>query len=183
MTVIYSDFGDEDTKVLSHMWKGIEGATIVTNGAKKAIREALENEKDTLLLCGHGTPTGLLMPTEEGGIPGLHVGYAFSRDDISLIRAERIIGIWCYASTFARNCGLKGFYSSMFISSGMEAALMGVSGVSGEEITASEVLFAKRINSLLREDIPLSRWKEKLQSIPLTNDVERFNYDGLYYAG
>ena len=183
MTVIYSNFGDEDTRVLSAMWEGIEGAVVVTNGPKEKIRETILGEEDTLLLCGHGAPTGLWMPTEEGGILGLHVGYAFSSYDIPLIRAKNVIGIWCYASSFAQNYGVKGFYSSMFISSAMEASLMGVKGVSGEEITASEVLFAKRINSLLREGVPLPEWKEKLQSFPLTNDVERFNYNGLYYAG
>ncbi len=28
------------------------------------------------------------------------------------------------------------------------------------------------------EGVPLYGWKEKLQSLPLSKDVKRFNYDG-----
>ena len=97
------------------------------------------------------------------------------------MKAKNIIGVWCYASDFSKNNSLRGFYSSMFISSGLEAALMGIGGVSDDEIKASEILFCHRINALLGDNVPLSGWTEKLRAFHLTNSVEEFNYSKLYY--
>lgn len=181
MTVIYSDFNDTDTLVLKRMWNGIKDLTLVRNGSKERIASALKNEKDTLLICGHGTAGGLWMPQRTDSDTAFPFRYAVSKKEIPLIRAERIIGIWCYASSFAEENSLRGFYSSMFISSLYEAALMGVTGVTEEEITRSELIFASRINALLKSNVPLPLWKDRLQKVSLRNDVERFNYSRLSY--
>ncbi len=181
MTVIYSDFNDPDTRALRKIWQGLAGVTLVTNGTEEKIRKALTEEKDTLLFCGHGTATGLWMPHKNIRNPYFPFAYAFSEKDIPLIKAENIIGIWCYASQFAQRCNLRGFYTSMFISSPYEAELMGVKALPEDEITRSEELLCTRINTFLKEGIPLCEWKERLQAEKLNNDVERFNYDGLIY--
>ncbi len=181
MTVIYSNFNDPDTRVLRRMWRGLDNVTLVTNGTEEKIRKALTEEKDTLLFCGHGTATGLWMPHKNIRNPYFPFAYAFSEKDIPFIKAENIIGIWCYASQFAQRCNLRGFYTSMFISSPYEAELMGVKALPEDEITRSEELFCDRINKLLKDNVPLSGWKERLQGETLNNDVERFNYNGLTY--
>ncbi len=184
MTVIYSDYGDEDTKVLRTMWEGLDGARVITitdlaqGSTRDDIRAALESEKDTLILTGHGSPDGLLA---RDSASFLGIGYAFTENDITFVRAENIIGVWCYASSFARKNNFRGFYSSMFISSDLEASLMGIRGVSDDEIKASEILFCRRVNTLLGENVPLGKWKERLRAFHLTNRVEEFNYSGLYY--
>lgn len=181
MTVVYSDFKDTDTGVLRRMWQGLDNITLITNGPKERIGKALREEKDTLLLCGHGTSGGLWMPEEGNKDLSFPFRYAISKDDVPLIKAKYIIGIWCYASLFAEKCCLRGFYSSMFISSEYEAAVMGIEGMTAEEITRSEILFCNRINKLLREGVPLFLWTEILQKEESRNEVERFNYSGLRY--
>lgn len=181
MTVIYSDFNDTDTRVLKKMWEGLENVRLITNGLGEKIEKALEEENDTVLFCGHGSRTGLWMPQSNRRDPFFSFTYAFSKKDIRLIKAKNIIGIWCYASQFAEDCSLRGFYTSMFISSAYEAALMKINGVTAEEITRSEEIFAERLNKLLKGGVPLSEWKEMLSNETLNNDVERFNYNGLTY--
>ena len=181
MTVIYSNFNDPDTRVLKGMWEGLENITIIMNGPEEKIEKALEEEKDTLLFCGHGSRRGLWMPHSIKRNPFFSFTYAFSKKDIPLIKAKNIIGIWCYAAQFAEDSNLPGFYTSMFISSEYEAALMGINGVTAKEITRSEEIFVEKINKLLKEGVPLSKWKEILGNETLNNDVERFNYNGLTY--
>ena len=184
MTVIHSDYGDSDTKVLNAMWEGLGNVRVITikdlaqGNTRADIRRALETEEDTLILTGHGSPSGLLARDTSSF---LSISYAFTKDDIPFVRAKNIIGVWCYASDFSRNNSLGGFYSSMFISSGIEAALMGIGGVSEDEIKASEILFCRRVNALLKDNVPLNEWTEKLRAFHLTNSVEEFNYSKLYY--
>ena len=184
MTVIHSDYGDSDTKVLNAMWEGLGNVRVITikdlaqGNTRADIRRALETEEDTLILTGHGSPSGLLARDTSSF---LSISYAFTKDDIPFVRAKNIIGVWCYASDFSRNNSLGGFYSSMFISSGIEAALMGIGGVSEDEIKSSEILFCRRVNALLKDNVPLNEWTEKLRAFHLTNSVEEFNYSKLYY--
>lgn len=65
MTVIYSDLGDVDCSCLPLLWKGIEGVKVITLSVdsevtRREVMEAVAAEDDTVLLCGHGTPDGLL---------------------------------------------------------------------------------------------------------------------------
>lgn len=181
MTVIYSYFNDPDTKVLKMRWEGLENVTLVTNGEKERIRKALEDEKDTVLFCGHGSRPELWMPHVSRKDSFSYFTYAFSKKQIPLIKAKNIIGIWCYASQFAEEFNLSGFYTSMFISSAYEAALMGINGVTADKITRLEEIFALRINKLLKNGVPLSEWKGILSNETLNNDAERFNHNGLTY--
>ena len=184
MTVIHSDYGDSDTKVLRAIWEGLEGAQVITitdlaiPNTRDNIRHALETEEDTLILTGHGSPSGLLARDTSSF---LSISYAFTKDDIPLVKAKNIIGVWCYASDFSKNNSLRGFYSSMFISSAIEAGLMGIHGVSEDEIKSSEILFCRRVNALLKDNVPLNEWTDKLRAFHLTNSVEEFNYSKLYY--
>lgn len=178
MLVIHSDFGDADTKVLTTLWKDIENVNVITitRESNKTIfddiKRALQEEKDTVLFCGHGSSGGLWTPS---------YGFAFAKQDIPLVAAKNIIGIWCHASDFSKLNGVRGFYSSMFISNSGEARMNGITGVSDDQITKSEVLFCKRVNKLLKEGKPISEWLENLTSYNLTNPVEEFNYGGLFY--
>ena len=65
MTVIFSDLGDADCGTLPLLWRNIPDVKLLklTRGesyTQDEIREAIRNEKDTLLICGHGTSSGLI---------------------------------------------------------------------------------------------------------------------------
>lgn len=178
MTVIFSDFGDTDTQVLAHLWENIPDINLVhitrnTRNAYNKIKQALAVEKDTLLLCGHGTPGGLMSPSWD-----ILVG----ENELRYIRAKRVIGIWCYAAQFAESIGLKGFFSSMFVSNESEAKLVSCLNSSAEVITREEILFCDRVNKLLLENIPLEKWRGLLlDQADMSIDVVKFNYNGLKF--
>lgn len=186
MLVIHSDFGDTDTKVLSTMWEGIDCKVIrvhqhSTMKDKEEMLKALQEEKDTVLFCGHGSGGGLWTPNIGARGKDSWAGFAFSYKDIPYVKAKNIIGIWCHASDFSRTFDVRGFYSSMFISNSGEAHFEGVEGVDDSAITKSEKLFCKRVNKLLKAKTPLSEWVGILQGYTPSNAVEEFNYNGLYY--
>jgi hypothetical protein len=182
-TVIFSNMGDADTLVLKYIWEGLPNVKVVEvnshNGPfSKKVDEALLNEKDTLILCGHGYPSGLLSPQNRGE------QFLVSERNVRFIKAKRIIGIWCYASSFAKDMNLNGFFSSMFISNTTEAAINGCFKSDAVTITREEILFGQRLNKLIASDTPMSEWKDKLiDQADMSIDIVRFNYKGLTNRG
>lgn len=183
VTVVFSNMGDTDTLVLKHIWEGLLNVKVIeVNGHNgpwaKKVDSAILAEKDTLILCGHGYPSGLLSPQSHGE------PLIVSERNVRYIKAKRVIGIWCHASSFAQSMNLKGFFSSMFISNPVEALVNNCPKSSGEIITREEILFGKRLNKLIASDTPMSEWKDKLiDQADMSIDVVRFNYKGLTYLG
>lgn len=179
ITVIFSDFGDTDTKVLAALWENIPDVKLLhitknSRDVKRKMIQAMVREKDTILFCGHGTSGGLLSPTWGELL--------LSEDNVRHIVARRVIGIWCHGAQFAESVGLKGFFSSMFVSNIREAYMEGCTKSSPETITEQEVLFCKRVNKLLLDDVPMDQWLETLHSqADKSIDVVKFNYDGLRF--
>lgn len=196
MTVIYSNFHDSDTYLLRGIWEGLDAKIIeltlderylnrsesyewfqlsidFSKEENKEIDEAIESEEDTLIVCGHGSEEGCFSPT---------FNYTLSSSNKDKIKAKRFIGIWCNASTFAKKNNIPGFFSSMFISNAVEADYMGMGNVGEERIKKSERKFVNTLNSLLRNNIPVEKWKEAFISIiDTTNEVEVFNFTSLEY--
>ena len=188
MTVIYSNFHDSDTYLLRGIWEGLEAKVIEISlddsgsfnnsrfsfeSKQEEITRAIEREEDTLIVCGHGTEDGCLSP---------HFDYTLSSSNKDMIRAKRFIGIWCNALTFAKKNNVSGFFSSMFITNTLEADYMGMGNVGKERIKESEMKFVNTLNSLLRNNIPMDKWKEAFNCIvDATNEVEVFNFTSLGY--
>ena len=184
MTVIYSNHGDVDTLLLARIWRGIEGVHVVevtpsTENYDELIADAITNEEDTLVICGHGTVAGLLHPTFE------RFEYLIHSLNYQDIRARNVIGIWCHASDFAERHHVNGFFTGMFISNINEAYRYGIYGVNEATIHESEVYFCDRLNRLLKENIPLVEWNSRLRTqlneSHDVNDVDRYNYGLMSY--
>lgn len=179
MTVIFSDFGDTDTQVLTNLWKNVPDVKVVhitrnSRNIKDKITKALVSEKDTVLFCGHGTSGGLLSPTWGD--------FLLSEDNVRHIKANKVIGIWCHAAQFAESINLKGFFSSMFISNPHEALMEGCTKSSSATITNQEILFCNRVNQLILKGVPMDQWLHNLHSqADKSIDVVKFNYDGLRF--
>lgn len=178
MTVIYSNFGDEDTKLLQAMWKGLDNVKVVElkpNSFREEMYDAILNEEDTILFCGHGSGNGCWSPSYH---------YSLDVNTLPYVKAKNIIGVWCHASDFARRYDVPGFFTYMFISSKAEANFEGIKSVSDKEIKRCELEFMQKVNQLLKDNVPLDRWVDKIQNEMLnenSNEVERFNYSQLYY--
>lgn len=177
MTVIYGDIGDPDTKVLKNLWKGFKPKVIhAFKATSEDINDALQNEKDILILCGHGSPSGLFGDK----------GYAVGFHNVDLIRAKYVIGMWCHAKEFAKSAHLEGFFTAMYISNRSEALfnLKEKVTVSSAEITASETEFCLHINNMIRNSLDtIKQWPEEILKImPPKNQVEEFNHRQVEYV-
>jgi hypothetical protein len=180
-TVIFSNAGDTDTAVLKFIWRGLPNVKLVevnkqTVNAKEIVEQAIEAEHDTLICCGHGSQMGLYNPAG--------TGYSFlvNRQNYKKIKVNRFIGVWCHASEFGEAVHLKGFYSSMFISNKNEAEMNHCYQASAKCITEQEILFALRLNELIKTYTPMKKWVGMLnEAADKTIDIVKFNYDGLKY--
>lgn len=176
MTVIYSDFGDTDTRVLKGIWEGLDAKVLRLTPwgrvSQYEIDQAISEEKGTLVFCGHGDRYGCWNPSYSA-----RSRYSLSEANLACLNAEKVIGIWCHASDFAKAYDVHGFFSYMYISNVSEAAYEGIHGVPSKAITESEEKFCGILNGLLKEDRPLMEWKAAVMSrMDPSNPVEVFNY-------
>lgn len=191
-TIVFSNTGDVDTRVLAALWDGIPDARVLdvrpgTPDARRAVDAAIAEEEDALVLCGHGSPQGLFDPSVMAGridVSALRRSPPFLVDarNAPSIRARRTVGVWCYAAAFAASANLPGFFTGMFVSNPMEARFVGCPMSDARTITEQEVLFCRRVNELLRADVPQSEWIARLNAqADRSIGVVRYNYDRLRF--
>lgn len=178
MTIIYGYCGDEDTKALKAIWKGIENVKVVDafKTSHEDVRDAIVAEKDILVLCGHGSSEGLFGAN----------GYAVDGLDAGLIQAQYVIGVWCHAKAYAKKYHVEGFFTSMYISNINEAriCLSDTSDLTNEIVLKSVVRFCNLLNELIRKDIEnIKDWPETiLKLLPPINSAEKYNHEALEYV-
>ena len=165
---------DLSTRMLSEIYKGIEGVTLFDSWKQrkeilKAIAAAPKDEP--ILLLGHGCPSGLL---------DMRHGIVIGDADAELLKDRpNLVGIWCYASSYAFTHGLKGFFSGMFISELPEAIVNGVDA-SAQEIDDDAWDFAIRFGLLLRGGATLEETAGVLMDqCYMVSDLTDFNYSRL----
>ena len=165
---------DPSTVMLASIYEGLDNVTLFDSWRQreqilKAIAAAPREEP--ILLLGHGYPRGLL---------DMRYGTVIKDEDARLLKDRpNLVGIWCYASSYAHAHGLKGFFSGMFISELPEALVNGVEA-EAEEIDGKAWDFARRFGELLRAGKALEEIAAELMD-PRHRDSEltRFNYDRL----
>ena len=165
---------DPSTRMLCEIYKGIEGVTLFDSWEQredilKAIAAAPKDEP--ILLLGHGCPSGLL---------DLRYGLVIGDSDAGLLKGRpNLVGIWCYASSYAYAHGLKGFFSGMFISELPEAIINGVDA-SAEEIDDNAWNFCIRFGLLLLGRVPMEEIAGVLMDpCYIDGDLTEFNYSRL----
>lgn len=173
----------DDCKDFTYIYKGLP-CDVHINPSKGQIKTIIRSHPEQpLILIGHGTEEGLLNPQLNG--------YIIDGRVVDMLRKRScIIGIWCYAGNFADKYSLHGFFTSMFISNTDEliphATYRDDINIAQEEISHENVLFAKRLNKLLRDltiinDHPcLDNWIGELQrKARNTRWFVRYNYEAL----
>lgn len=170
--VIYVD-SREDTKDLSLVYDGLD-ALIMYNPKRHKVREMLAYGKfDTVIMMGHGTPAGLFNKSWDD--------YLIDESFADLLKEKKCIGIWCYASDFARKNDLKGFFTSMFISNSYEALSCGIDA-DDDEIQELTRKFCTDVNTLIKDVVPIDEWIEKLEAnADMKNPIVKYNYEAMEY--
>ena len=160
--------------MLKKVYEGLENVTLFDSWKQR--REMLAAiaaapREEPILLLGHGCPSGLY---------DLRYGLMLNDTDAELLKDRpNLVGIWCYASSYAAMHGLKGFFSGMFISEGREAAYLGVDATE-EEANAHARDFSERLGGLLREGRPLEEVaKELMDPKHITSELTHYNYTRL----
>ena len=176
MIVIHVD-SMEDTTRLKKAYAGLEHVKLLYNPSKEEVIGQLERDDDPLVMClGHGSPGGLFAAN--------WLGYVVDRDVTDLLKGRKMVGIWCYASSFAERYGLQGYFTSMFISNWDEACSLGFPDNTNEDILNEVDLFCEKINAFLKEGVPMEQWVDLLQAgCHKEKDFVRFNYEGMKWWG
>ena len=162
---------------LEDIWKDIPNIKVIEVTSildYDKVKEALEAEKDTILLCGHGTEEGLLCPNLNY--------YIIDGWDINLLKDKTVHCIWCHGVDFIFNNKLSGFGTGMFISDKDEAIMYHMYD-NIEIIPEANAVFANRINNLLKANINYIQWSDlllcNLSKQEYSTDFIRFNYSRL----
>lgn len=168
----------EDTKIFKTLYTAIgDDCKVLINPSKKDAKRAIIEEKDCVMLIGHGTEYGLLNERLNGFLVG--------PDMVQFLRGKTVIGIWCYAGNFAQRYDLKGFFTSNFISNVDELLDCGFSSFEDAEdhISIENFKFSAKVNEFLRNKVSLNEWVDKLQeSVKDTQyPFVKYNYEALYY--
>jgi len=167
---------DPSTRMLEAIYRGLDDVKLFDSGLQKSeIERALARapKDEPVLLLGHGYMGGLL-DMRYGKVVG-HECVPYLRD------RENLVGIWCYASTFASEAGLKGFFSGMFISELPEAVMNGVDAAH-DEIQAGAEDFSERFGDMLRAGMSIREAARELCDPKyITSPLTEFNYSRLTY--
>ena len=165
----------EDTARLKKAYEGLDDVTLLYNPTKEEVVEELQLNNDPLVMClGHGTTSGLFGTS--------WLGYVVDRSMADLLKNRKMIGIWCFASSFAERYGLNGYFTSMFISNINEAEGFGFVDNNNDDIFNEINLFCEKINTYLKDGVPMNQWVTDLQATcHKEKDFVKFNYEGMRY--
>ena len=167
---------DPSTEMLRSIYEGLPNVTIFDSYRQRAeILSAIESapKDEPIFLLGHGCPNGLL---------DMRYGLVLNDNDARLLEDRpNLVCIWCYASTYARNHNLKGFFSGMFISEVPEAYMCRVEATP-EEIDWCASDFALRFGDMLRAGKTIHQAADELMDPKyIVSDLTQYNYSRLVY--
>lgn len=172
MIIIHMDT-QQDTHVLDALYKGFSELDniIMVNPTRDEVEATLnEYPNENVMLIGHGDYFGLWASDNDLYNPTM---YVIDGHNVDLLKNREIIGIWCYASAFARRHKLRGFFTYMFVSNSSEAQYMGFGEHTNEFCNEQNVKFCKQINQLITENVNMADWTDKLTH----DDVNFVNYN------
>ena len=163
-----------DTATFAPLFKDIEGIYLYNPTREELEKVLAENPTETFMCLGHGSPRGLFSAD-------MH-GFLLDRNNVHLLKDRDVIGIWCYASDFARLNNLRGFFTYMFISNAQECSYHRCGNYYNEVVYEQNRLFAEKVRGLIAENKPMEEWVDYLyESCDSSLDFVNFNYSNLAY--
>ena len=169
---------DKSTDFLTEIYKDIPNKKVVTGGlTKREIGELIQTH-DRVIMCGHGTPNGLLSVGQFKTKFSYIIDYSF----VHLLKQKtENIFIWCNADRFVNRYNLKGFYSGMFVSEVGESNYCNIPSTF-VEVTESNETFSKLMSECVNEsvDVIYNKIKNDYGKFSLNNKVGYYNNERLY---
>ena len=163
-----------DTATFAPLFKDIEGISLYNPTRAELEKVLAENPTETFMCLGHGSPRGLFSAD-------MH-GFLLDRNNVHLLKDRDVIGIWCYASDFARLNNLRGFFTYMFISNAQECSYHRCGNYYNEVVYEQNRIFAEKVRGLIAENKPMEEWVDYLyESCDSSLDFVNFNYSNLAY--
>ena len=139
---------DKSTDFLCPIYEGIKNKEVIRGGiSKKELLKAVDSHH-RIMMMGHGSPLGLFAvgKFEQEN----YMSYIIDQTFVSALQNKDNVFIWCHANQFVEHHQLTGFYSGMFISEVMEAAMYEFD-VSQETIDQSNNIFSEIISKYIDE--------------------------------
>ena len=166
-----------DTDVFRKIYENIHdiNVRVLYNPSQDVVRHELHDYTyRRIVLIGHGDINGLYNSDWSG--------YTIDSSFVSLLRGRNVVGIWCYATEFARRYDLTGFFTSMFISNVNEAVEHGFD-ISGGDIEHLNAVFSEHICEFLSSNSPFEEWYNTLMEYSEVKEfpVARYNYEAMEF--
>lgn len=171
--IIHPD--DRSTDFLRAIYSCLPEYTLITMGTRKEVNNLIKSH-DRIIMCGHGTPWGLLSVDKFDG------SYIVDYNTVPLFEDRECVFIWCNADKFVNYYGLKGLYSGMFVSEVGEALMMGLPNVPRTVVDESNNVFAQVLGEGMHRDLyhAYHRMMNTYETLAETNVVARYNSERLY---
>lgn len=168
---------DPTTEFLSGIYNNIPGNTVINGGVTKDELQKHIDDHDRVILCGHGSPTGLF---SVGQFPDAYP-YVIDESMVESLRNKDCIFIWCNADQFVQRHSLYGFFSGMFISEPSESLMFGFD-VDWDIINESNYGFSSVVSRYIEKplDVLYENVITEYGILARTNPIASFNFKRLY---
>lgn len=99
---------DDSTDFLKEIYKDLSNTIVIDFSLSRKDLKTLINMCHRIIMLGHGSSSGLF--------DSLQKNYLIDSNLAEYLKDKECIGIWCYASEFAKKYNIPGFWSGMYIS-------------------------------------------------------------------
>lgn len=169
---------DPTTVCLKKVYEHLTDKTVITGGISKSELPELIKNHEQVIMCGHGSPSGLFSCWLFG--PDSLV---IDDSMVEYFRKKTNIFIWCHADQFVKRNGLNGFCTQMFISEIQEALYYGFeyTGDLGIIIDESNYVFTESVGRHIKEPIDVLYYMvlKEYGELARTNPIASFNFKRL----
>lgn len=99
---------DDSTDFLKGIYTELPNTIVVDFSLSRKDLKTLIGMCHRIIMLGHGSSNGLF--------DSLQKNYLIDSNLVECLKGKECIGIWCYASEFAKKYNIPGFWSGMYIS-------------------------------------------------------------------
>lgn len=169
---------DASTDFLKPIYENLDCSVITGNCTKAEVYEQVSMH-DRIIMLGHGSPSGLFAVSQftDEHRTSYIIDESFAN---LLLEKENNVYIWCHADQYVNKYELSGFFTGMFISEVLEAAMYDINA-EDEEIGKSNHLFSQQVGEKIENESEKIHKYLKDRYILPGSQVRDFNYKRIYW--